>query len=129
MRGLRERRRKWAAVAAAFALFFHTLVAGVVDGAMAGPRTIDPFGNLICTAHGAESFPDSSDKSGGRTSLPECCLVGCNIVGGKVATPPPAISVPLPEVTGSTSVSELAETLVESFERSPLNPRAPPSQA
>lgn len=96
---------------------------------MASAGTVDPFGNLICTAHGAESFPDSSDKNGGRTSLPECCLVGCNIVGGKVATPPPAISMPLPEFVGSTIVTELAETLVESFERSPLNPRAPPSQA
>jgi hypothetical protein len=129
MRASRKRTRSWAAIAAAFALLFHTLVAGVVDGAMASSRSVDPFGNLICTAHGAESFPDSSDKNGGRTSLPECCLVGCNIVGGKVATPPPAISMPLPEFVGSTIVTELAETLVESFERSPLNPRAPPSQA
>jgi hypothetical protein len=129
MKGLRERTRKWAAISVAFTLFFHTLVAGVVDGAMAASRVVDSFGNLICTAHGAETFPDSSDKSGGRTSLPECCLVGCNVVGGKVATPPPAISMPLPGFVGSSIVAELAETLVESFERSPLNPRAPPSQA
>ena len=50
MTRLRRPFRRWAALAAVYALLLHTMVAGLAGGALASPYQLDVFGNVIlCT--------------------------------------------------------------------------------
>jgi hypothetical protein len=126
MKGWRRERREWAALAAAFALLLHTMVAGLVDGAMASPQLLDIFGNVICTSHGAEKAPVSPGEPGNHSHLPECCLVGCSVVGGHAMSGPIAPVLPAPAFERLKLAQSVYHAALQRSERSPLNPRAPP---
>jgi hypothetical protein len=123
------KRRSWIAALAIFVLFAHAMVASFVDGAMAQPQLVDPFGNPICSAHEADRSSDPAGPTGDHTHLPDCCLAGCSLAGGHalaVADQPFRIvrlAVP------SRAVAPAYRIAVVAFERSPLNPRAPPASA
>ena len=117
-------KRTWLAVLAAFVLIAHSLVAGFVDGAMAEPRLLDVFGNPICSTHG--SGDGSPGQPANHSHLPDCCLVGCSLVGGHAlaAAAQPFLIVRLAEPARIDAPEYRAARVTP--ERSPLNPRAPP---
>jgi hypothetical protein len=119
-----KRKRTWLAILAAFVLFAHSLVAGFVDGAMAEPRLLDVFGNPICSSHDAGG--GSPDQPANHSHLPDCCLVGCSLVGGHAlaAAAQPFLILRLAEPARRAAPGYRAARVTP--ERSPLNPRAPP---
>jgi hypothetical protein len=127
MTGVRRQGRDWAALAAAFALLFHTMVAGFVDGALASPQLLDIFGNVICAAHAGEQAPDGPGQPDHRgPHLPDCCLAGCSLTGGHAVAPAPPPSLPARLAEDAHLAPPARRVVVERPERSPLNPRAPP---
>lgn len=122
-------KRTWLAVLAAFVLFAHSLVAGFVDGAMAQPQLVDVFGNPICSAHGSDGGSNPSQLPANHSHLPDCCLAGCSLVGGHAVA---AAAQPF-QVIRRAEPARLAAPAYRvarvTFERSPLNPRAPPISA
>ena len=128
---MREKRRysRWAALAAVYALLLHTIVAGLAGGALASPFQLDTFGNVICSSHPGDAAPTDPGQPANHSHLPDCCLAGCPAVGGHATLSAP-ITFPLVVVLVSPFVPLLQHSGIgRGVERSPLNPRAPPSLA
>lgn len=129
MTRLRRPFRRLAALAAVYALLLHTMVAGLAGGALASPYQLDAFGNVICSSHIGEGAPTDPGQPANHSHLPDCCLAGCPAVGGHAAIAVP-IAFPLVVVLVRPLVLELQHSGIgRGVERSPLNPRAPPSLA
>jgi hypothetical protein len=127
MIGWRKRSREWAGLAAVLALLLHTIVAGLVDGALAAPELLDNFGNVVCTAHGAEKAPSVPGQPGNHSHLPDCCLVGCSVAGGHAASASPILVTPLLATIRLNFGPLRPDRAIANSERSPQNPRAPPT--
>lgn len=126
MKGMRRRGAGWVAVLATLSLFLHSFVVGFAGGAMASAGQLDTLGAVICTGHGA--VPADPGQPADSSHLPDCCLIGCSLLGGYAVAGPVAPAVPVPEGR-ARDVAPLPETYrapLGTFERSPLNPRAPP---
>src|SRR5689334_6820967 len=118
MRGILNWKRDWAAWLVALALILHGASAGFIDGAMAAPQ-LYAFGNVICTAHGAQTLP-GSESPGERSHLPDCCVLGCTTLAGH-ALPSRADALTLRYWQGLIFTPATLETPILRFERSPLN--------
>jgi hypothetical protein len=121
------KRRDWIAILAGFVLFTHAMIAGVVDGAMARPQVVDLFGNPICSAHEADQSSDPAGPSGGHTHLPDCCLAGCSIVGGHALAAADELFLIVRLAEPARAAAPDYRVAVVAVERSPRNPRAPPT--
>ena len=106
-----------------------SMVAGVVGGALASPFQLDAFGNVICSSHTGEGAPANPGQPANRSHLPDCCLAGCPAVGSHASLSAP-IAFPFVIVLVRPLVLALRHSGIgRGVERSPLNPRAPPSLA
>jgi len=129
MRGMRDKKRVWVALAATFALLLHPAAAGLVAGAMASAELLAGAETIICTPHGAEKAPATPSRPDHHGHLPECCLFGCSVAAGKAIAASDVVLpiLPLPQrLDVAPSRLQLSATRLE---RSPINPRAPPVPA
>lgn len=106
-------------IAAVMALVLHTIVAGFSAGALAAT----PVGIVICTPDGSEIVPEPTS---GHQHQQECCLSGCPVVTGSTATST-AIAFPPAVTLQPGPPASLAVGPGDPDDRSPVNPRAPPS--
>lgn len=125
MRGVRRYRRNWAALVAVLALFLHAVTTGFAAGAMASPRALDSFGNVICSSHADGRTPASPGAPDPR-HLPECCIFGCGPTGPHaMATAAPELP-PLPPAASLDRTPPSYRAPAPRPRRTPVNPRAPP---
>jgi hypothetical protein len=131
MRERQQRRRRpplWTAILAAYVLFLRALVAGAVDGALAAPR--DGGVDLVLCTHLGGAAPGSPNDPRHGSHLPECCLLGCSMVGGHAtAAAAPVLADFVPAAWVAATLPRPESVAAARFDRSPANPRAPPLPA
>lgn|GEM_PF-2136589 len=121
-----RKRASWVALGAAYLLFVQAILGGLAIGASAA--TLDPL-TALCRADDGAAGPIRQDPPAGQPHLPDCCTTGCAMFGG--APVPAFVAVLLvPHLAGPTEPAPLPLAPVAAApQRSPANPRAPPSQA
>jgi hypothetical protein len=124
-----KRRPGWIALPAVFALLLYSVAAGFADAALAQPQGVDAFGNPICSAHAGGEAPSLPGEPAGHSHAPDCCLAGCNLAGGHALPPAAQPFLLVRPAEAAHAAAPDYRTVVEAFEWSPLNPRAPPAFA
>lgn len=115
------------ALVAAYLLLLQSVLGAFAFGISPSAAQLDAFGNVICTHDGAGQLPDSDQHP---SHLPTCCMLGCSMLSSVHAPPPNAVLA-----LANRSIEILAFVPAASphldfpRERSPSNPRAPPSAA
>ncbi|MBB5751342.1 DUF2946 family protein [Prosthecomicrobium pneumaticum] len=124
-----RRERSWVALVAACFLILQSLTGALAMGGRADPAALDAFGNVICTAHGADAAPAGGD-SGGPRHLPDCCLFGCSLFGAVVLPAPAAAGLILAREAGPAPLLPQSAVPHRPGRRgAPASPRAPPTLA
>jgi hypothetical protein len=120
--------RAWVTALAVFALLAYSVFAGLADAASAHPQSVDSLGNPICASHGSDETQNLPGSPGDHRH-PDCCFAGCNSVGSHILAPTAQTFLffrPLEPAYAALSDHELVDN---TFEWTPLNPRAPPAAA
>lgn len=121
-----RRERSWVALVAAYFLILQSLAGAFAMGGGADPAALDAFGNVICTAHGADTAP-AGGGSGGERHIPDCCLFGCTLFGAVVLPAPAATGLILAcEAGPAPLLPQTAAPHRPGRRGAPANPRAPP---
>jgi hypothetical protein len=113
------------AFAAACLLLLQSMLGAFAFGTGPGASQLDAFGNIICTHEGAVQLPGSDPH---QQHMPACCMLGCSKVSAAYA-PPPADGVAPASLSFETVAFVLPAVRHPDVarERSPANPRAPPT--
>ena len=115
----------WIALAATLALFIQSLLGSYALAA--GPVQFDIFGNVICTADGANATHGGGH---GSSTLPDCCILGCSTSAQLLANAPDAENLVSPPEFAAAAIRPLPVTpALNDPGRQPGNPRAPPFPA
>ncbi|WP_027165415.1 DUF2946 family protein [Mesorhizobium sp. WSM3224] len=111
-----------AAFVAALLLLLQSSLGAFAFGA---PSQLDAFGNVICTHEGAAKPPGGDPH---QQHMPACCSLGCNMVS--TAHLPPPVAGAITRIQAFEAVAfQLPAFRHQDFarDRSPANPRAPPT--
>jgi hypothetical protein len=111
-----------AAFVAALLLLLQSALGAFAFGA---PSQLDAFGNVICTHEGAAKLPGGDPH---QQHMPACCSAGCSMVSP--AHPPPPGAGALARASAFEPVAFPAPAFRHvdfARDRSPANPRAPPT--
>lgn len=121
---VKSRRAGWRLGIALVAAYL--LVLQSVFGAFAlgiGPQQLDAFGNPLCIGSGDHSGSGKTDHG----SLPNCCTLGCPMVGQTLGAPPQVSWLPASPPLDVGAVTHVPPVVVVSADdHRPGNPRAPP---
>jgi hypothetical protein len=115
------------AFVAAYLLLLQSMLGAFASAIEQNAPQLDAFGNVICTHDGAAQLPGGDPRP---SHLPECCTIGCSMLSPAYVPPPDAGTLP-----GSLSFQAVAFVLPAfrhldfARDRSPSNPRAPPTAA
>jgi hypothetical protein len=118
--------RAWVTALAVFALLAYSVLAGLAGAASAQPQTVDSLGNPICASHGGDGTRNLPEGPGDHRH-PDCCFAGCNSLGPHAVAPAAQAFLffrPLERSYAALSGHQLVDN---TFEWTPLNPRAPPA--
>jgi hypothetical protein len=128
MTGRAKSRKTGVVLAATFALVFHLLISGFVDGAMASAEATGIVDVPICSTRSGTDTPHSPDQPG-HPHLPDCCVLSCSVATGS------ALIDAAPVLLHSHTFHHVRLPLpayhrpAQRLDRPPLNPRAPPAIA
>jgi hypothetical protein len=120
------RPRRWstpAALVAALLLLFQSALGAFAFGT---PPQLDAFGNVICTHEGAAKLPGDPHQQ----YMPACCSAGCSMAS-PAYPPPPDTDAPvrMPALEPVAFPPPAFRHIDFARDRSPANPRAPPTAA
>jgi hypothetical protein len=122
--------RRWVAIIAAYLLVLQAVFTGLASGAHAASMSLDRSLALALCAPGEMPAPSASDQGTAQHDRTTCCVIGCALSGGGLATPAanfvPVVHRPVDLIAFARHL-DAPQGYVAG--RSPANPRAPPSQA
>jgi hypothetical protein len=117
----------WVALGAAYLLLVQALLTGLSIGVAAAQMSTQAPGFVICSSNGAHAVPHGSGQQPDSSHLPNCCVLGCIMLGPGVAPPPAATWLPVLWMQGRPILISFDNDRVDLRpERTPRNPRAPP---
>lgn len=123
--------RKWGlevALVAVVLLVLQSVASALALGSGVSSQPLDVFGNPLCIT--SSDQPHDGSHDGGHSTLPECCMLGCNMFSPALTAPSPETTafLRLPLVTDGRIIPFDTALLADS-DHDPGNPRAPPLTA
>lgn len=123
--GRRSGWRSWGAILAAYLLVLQAALTGLAVGAQASDAPFGGLGQILCSGDPvpADGAPDTAP----RHAAPDCCVLGCQMLGVGMAPPPVAGLSQTPAfVLAAEPLPYRIAAAVAAPERGSGRPRGPP---